>query len=95
MVLEKVLWKEKDNGVEFYENISSEKLVHHFRSYSIADEKKYVQNCWENICLPKADVLIPAEKIKIEDNHGKVEIKFLKTLSYFKEKLETQKRNIA
>lgn len=95
LVLEKVLWKEKDNGVEFYENISSEKLVHHFRSYSIADEKKYVQNCWGNICLPKADVLIPAEKIKIEDNHGKVEIKFLKTLSYFKEKLETQKRNIA
>ena len=44
----------------------------------------FVAECWEK-CLKNPNSLIPAEKIKIESD-DKVNIDYLTTLKYFKEK---------
>ena len=78
-------WKETDVGVQFNDMISvnSKKSVHHFRSSDVCNELKIVQDCWTNVCQENADSLIPAFKIKIEDEVGGISIRYLKTLTHF------------
>ena len=78
--------------MEFYDfkNVSgSKKVLHHFRTKTLAEELNYVKKCWEEICLSNPNILIPAYKIKDEDKiNDKKKIVFLKTLkkifSFFK-----------
>ena len=62
-------WKEVENWIEFSdldEIDATVKQKHHYRSYTIEEETKYVTDSWK-MCLTNANVLIPAYKIKIED----------------------------
>ena len=82
-------WKEVDNGVQFNDVIpvNSPKKVHHFRSYDVSNELKYVENAWLNVCLHDPDFVIPAFKIKIEDENGIPSVRYLKTLKHFAAKI--------
>ena len=82
---EGLFWHEVENGVQFSDVtcVNSKKRVHHFRSYDISKELKFVEDCWENSCLKNPDVLIPAFKIKIENDEGIPSIIFLKTLNKY------------
>ena len=62
---------------------NSPKKVHHFRSYDVCKELKYVEDAWLNVCLQDPDFVIPAFKIKIEDENGIPSIRYLKTLKHF------------
>ena len=81
---EGVFWREVRDGVKFMDvdKVESKLNLHHFRSSNISKELDHVQRCWENSCLNNPDKLIPAFKIKVEDNLGRTSIKILKTLSH-------------
>ena len=57
-------WSEVEYGVQFNDVISvqPDKRVSHFRSSSVIDELKSVEDCWKNVCLRDVDKLIPAYK---------------------------------
>ena len=82
---EGLFWHEVENGVRFSDItcVNSKKQVHHFRTYDISEELKFVEDCWKNSCLKYPNVLIPAFKIKIEDDEGIPSIIFLKTLNKY------------
>ena len=67
--------------------MNSPKKVHHFRSYDVVNELKYVENAWVNVCLHDPDFAIPAFKIKIEDENENLSIRYLKTLKHFAAKI--------
>ena len=81
---EGVFWRKVRNGIEFMdvEMVESKLNLHHFRSSNISIELDHVQRCWEDSCLNNPDKLIPAFKIKVEDNVGRTSIKILHTLSH-------------
>ena len=76
---------EEEYGVQFHDvtSVHSDKRVSHFRSSSVIDELKYVENCWEDVCLRDANKLIPAYKLKVDNIDGTISIKYLNTLNYF------------
>ena len=78
-------WSEEEYGVQFHDVTSahSDKWVSHFRSSSVNDVLKYVENCWEDVCLRDANKLIPAYKLKVDNIDGTISIKYLNTLNYF------------
>ena len=75
---------EEEYGVQFHDvtSVHFGKRVSHFRS-SVIDELKYVENCWEDVCLRDANKLIPAYKLKVDNIDGTISIKYLNTLNYF------------
>ena len=76
-------WKETNDGIEFFDVTSPHtitKTVHHFRSFNLKSERKFVSQCW-NQCLDNPDITIPAKVIKIDDD-GK--LRKLHTLKHFK-----------
>ena len=76
-------WEELPGGVEFFDHTASQnitrKRIHHFRSFTAKEEADYVKQCWGK-CLAEADELIPANKIKVNED-GKT--RKLKTLRFF------------
>ena len=85
LVEDGLFWTELEHGVQFNDitAVDSKKAVHHFRSYSLSQELSFVEECWHNSCLKNPDKLIPACKVKIEDDEGIPSIRILKTLKYF------------
>ena len=78
-------WSGEEYGVQFHDvtSVHSDKRVSHFRSSSVIYELKYVENCWEDVCLRDANKLIPAYKLKVDNIDGTISIKYLNTLNYF------------
>ncbi|XP_065645686.1 uncharacterized protein LOC136076144 [Hydra vulgaris] len=79
-----VYWCETKFGVEFYDfknMTTSKKTPDHFRTKTIIEELNYIKSCWNEICLPNANILIPAYKIKVKDKiTTKAKLIFSKTL---------------
>ena len=53
---------------------------HHFRSWNIKTERRYLKSCWEK-CLIKPQS-IPAKEIKIEDSEEQLSTMKLNTISF-------------
>ena len=52
------------------------------RRYTVSDELKYVEICWQNY-LKDFDQLIPAVKIKVEDVECNLDILYPRTLKHY------------
>ena len=67
--------------LSFFDNIPSHNLtfkqIRHYRSFTAKEEPTYVKQCCYK-CLDNANSIIPAEKIKVDNEEKK-----LKTLNYF------------
>ena len=87
LVEKQLYWEEKSDGVTYHDlnDIASKKQKHNFRSWTMQEEADYLKSCWDTICIPKADILIPTCSIKIEHDDESVSIKRLNTLEYFNE----------
>ena len=92
----KVWWKEDEGGIVFLDHSDAPKesnlKPHHWRSYSIKDEKQYLSECWES-CKLDMHNLIPAYKIKICIS-GEYQIVKLDTLEYFRHENASVEKNM-
>ena len=79
-----LFWSEMENGILFDDitPVQSNKQIHHFRTYTVSDELKYVAICCQN-CLKDFDKLIPAFKIKVEDAECNLSIVYPRTLKHY------------
>ena len=59
-------WKETEKGVIFYDvsKVKSTKELHHYRSTTIDEEMKYLNQCWDKCLLNQ--LIIPAQRIVVE-----------------------------
>ena len=82
-LIDGVWWKENEMGIEFLDcgvNNLSKIRKHHYRSSTISQEEKYLQDMWE-MCINNK-MLIPAKTIKQEINDSII-ITPLSTIKYF------------
>ena len=62
------IWKKQKKAFIFWKLIPVvPKSFFYFQSFTISEELSYVETCWEQ-CAKKQSKLIPAKKIKIEEN---------------------------
>ena len=85
LVEERVYWKESMDGIVFHDLsfIPSQKKKHNFRSWTLHKEYFYLKYCWDIICIPQSDKLIPTCSVKIEDEKENISIKQINSLNYF------------
>ena len=84
LIDEGIWWRETNQGVEFLDLKNDNfKSMHHFRSWSIKEETKFIKECWST-CLEQKNTLIPTFKLKIK-NDNESTIHYLTTLAHFKE----------
>ena len=77
------IWYETNDGIVFKDlNNNFPKTVHHFRSFTLTEEREYLKRCWENLYTTSPH-RIPAEKIKVEKDDD-TSIIHLQSLIYFK-----------
>ena len=84
-------WRETEKGIEFFDskNENIQKSIHHFRSTTMKEEEKWVQDCWL-VCLDDKHSLIPAFKIYVDESEEE-----LNTLNFFKHTSNTATTSIS
>ena len=84
-------WRETEKGIEFFDskNGNIQKSIHHFRSTTMKEEEKWVQDCWL-VCLDDKHSLIPAFKIYVDESEEE-----LNTLNFFKHTSNTATTSIS